>query len=103
MSSSPLTFAALALLCGVLSGAAAGGGAVLPTAPQLRWQMNDTGCFVHYNMATAAGTQGCQSATGDDAPPPLSAWRPTALNTDAWADACKAMGGSRIILTAKHK
>eukprot|EP01050_Picozoa_sp_SAG11_P035482 SAG11_NODE_13036_length_673_cov_0.984321_1_plen_75_part_00 len=36
-------------------------GAALPTAPQLAWQLNDTGCIVHYNMATAAGTQGCRS------------------------------------------
>lgn len=73
-----------------------------PTSPQLAWQLNDTGCIVHYNMATAAGTQGCRSDTGDAVPPPLSAWRPTALDTDAWANTCKAMGGSRIILTAKH-
>jgi alpha-L-fucosidase len=79
------------------------GGAPRPTPVLLAWQLNDTGCFVHYNMATAAGTQGCQmSEAGGDAPPPLSAWRPTALDTDAWADTCKAMGGSRIILTAKH-
>ena len=72
-----------------------------PTASQLAWQLDDTGCFVHYNMATAAGTQGC-SSDGDEAPPPLSAWRPTALDTDGWAAACKALGGSRIVLTAKH-
>ena len=100
MSSSPLTFAALVLLCGVLSGAAAGGGAVLPTAPQLRWQMNDTGCFVHYNMATMAGSQGCQAGT--NVPPPLSAWQPTALDTDSWVKTCAAMGGTRIIYVAKH-
>ena len=23
---------------------------VLPSKPQLEWQLNDTGCFVHYNM-----------------------------------------------------
>ena len=73
-----------------------------PTSALLAWQLNDTGCIVHYNMATAAGTQGCQSGTGDVAPPPQSAWHPTALDTDAWAKTCKLMGGSRIILTAKH-
>ena len=78
------------------------GGAPRPTPALLAWQLNDTGCIVHYNMATAANTQGCRSDTGDEAPPPLTAWRPTVLDTDAWADACKAMGGSRIILTAKH-
>jgi alpha-L-fucosidase len=94
---------ALLVLAHLFLAASSRGAAPQPTSAQLAWQLNDTGCIVHYNMATAAGTQGCQSATGDDAPPPLSAWRPTALNTDAWADACKAMGGSRIILTAKHK
>ena len=73
---------------------------VLPSAPVLQWQQHDTGCFVHYNMATMAGSQGCQS--GVAAPPPLSAWQPTALDTDAWASTCKAMGGTRIIYVAKH-
>ena len=47
-------------------------------------------CFVHYNMATMAGLQGCQD--GVTAPPALAAWQPTALDTDAWASTCKAMG-----------
>lgn len=49
-------------------------------------------------MATMVGSQGC----GGGAPPPLSAWQPTALDTDAWADACVAMGGVRIVYVAKH-
>ena len=73
---------------------------VLPTAPVLAWQLNQTGCFVHYNMATMAGTQGCQD--GVMVPPPLSSWQPSALDTDAWVRTCKALGGSRIIYVAKH-
>ena len=62
--------------------------------------MNDTGCFVHYNMATMVGSQGCQD--GVTPPPPLAAWQPTSLDTDAWAATCRAMGGTRIIYVAKH-
>ena len=75
-------------------------GATTPTKPILDWQLNDTGCFVHYNMATMAGLQGCQD--GVTAPPPISAWQPTALDTDAWVSTCKAMGGTRMIYVAKH-
>ena len=84
----------------LLPAAAAAAAPPLPSAPVLQWQLHDTGCFVHYNMATMAGSQGCQS--GVAAPPPLSAWQPTALDTDAWMDTCKAMGGTRIIYVAKH-
>jgi len=71
----------------------------VPTAAQAAWQQGgEVGCFVHYNMATMAGSQGC----GGGAPPPLSAWQPTALDTDAWVDACVAMGGVRIVYVAKH-
>ena len=72
----------------------------LPTSSQLQWQMHQSSCFVHYNMATMVGTQGCQS--GVAAPPPLAAWQPVALDTDAWMDTCKAMGGVRMIYVAKH-
>jgi hypothetical protein len=75
-------------------------GVTKPTKPILDWQLNDTGCFVHYNMATMAGLQGCQD--GVTAPPPISAWQPTALDTDAWVSTCKAMGGTRMIYVAKH-
>lgn len=71
----------------------------VPTASQAAWQQSgEVGCFVHFNMATMAGSQGC----GGGAPPPLSAWAPTALDTDAWVDACVAMGGKRIVYVAKH-
>ena len=70
----------------------------IPTASILSWLDNPVGCFVHFNMATAAGTQGC----GGGAPPPINTWAPTALDTDQWVQTCKSMGGSRIIYVAKH-
>ena len=83
-------------------------GVTMPTAAVLGWQLNDTGCFVHYNMATMAvhaspprpNLQGCQD--GVTAPPQISSWQPTALDTDAWVSTCKAMGGTRMIYVAKH-
>jgi hypothetical protein len=98
---SSLSSRASALLPLLLAGLAAADSAnVLPSAPVLAWQLKDVGCFVHYNMATMVGSQGCQD--GVSVPPPLSAWQPTALDTDAWVSTCAAMGGSRIIYVAKH-
>lgn len=62
--------------------------------------MKDTACFVTYNMATMVGSRGCRD--NYTSPPPLEAWRPTALDTDAWAATCRAMGGTRMVFTAKH-
>ena len=70
-------------------------GVTMPTAAVLGLQLNDTGCFVHYNMATMAvhaspprpNLQGCQD--GVTAPPQISSWQPTALDTDAWVSTCK--------------
>ena len=73
---------------------------VTPTPEVLAWQLHDTGCFVTYNMAAMIGSGGCRDEL--TSPPPLSDWRPVALDTDAWAATCKAMGGTRIVLTAKH-
>ena len=73
---------------------------VTPTPEVLAWQLHDTGCFLVYNMASMIGSGGCRDEL--TSPPPLSAWNPTALDTDAWAATCKAMGGTRIVLTAKH-
>ena len=64
-----------ALLLAASLGVATGSTAVpLPTPAQLRWSLHGTACFVHYNMATMVGSQGCQSGTA--APPPLSDWQP---------------------------
>ena len=91
---------ALLVLAHLFLAASSRGAAPQPTSAQLAWQLNDTGCIVHYNMATMAGSQGCQAGT--NVPPPLSAWQPTALDTDSWVKTCAAMGGTRIIYVAKH-
>ena len=70
----------------------------IPTQSILNWLSQPVGCFVHFNMATAAGSQGC----GGGAPPPIDIWAPTALDTDQWVETCKSMGGTRIIYVAKH-
>jgi hypothetical protein len=95
-----LVMVPLLLACAAARLLATQPGVTKPTKPILDWQLNDTGCFVHYNMATMAGLQGCQD--GVTAPPPISAWQPTALDTDAWVSTCKAMGGTRMIYVAKH-
>ena len=69
------------------------------TPQQIAWQTSEMACFVHWNMATAAGTQGCDC---NSAPPNVSTWNPTALDTDAWITAGVAMGCSRFIYVAKH-
>jgi len=66
----------------------------------IAWQESEMACFVHYNMATAAGSQGCGGCSS--APPNLSIWNPSNLSTDAWIDAGIAMGCKRFIYTAKH-
>ena len=72
----------------------------LPTPAIVAWQESEMACFVHWNMATAAGTQGCGGCR--TAPPPISIWNPTALSTDAWLEAGVAMGCKRFVYVAKH-
>lgn len=56
--------------------------------------------FIHYNIATAAGTQGCNCQ--GQAPPAIDIWDPSALDTDAWIREGVAMGATRFIYVAKH-
>lgn len=71
----------------------------VPTPSQAAWLDEDTACFIHYNMATAAGTQGCGCGA---APPPIGTWAPAAnLSTDAWIETGLAMGCTRFVYTAK--
>lgn len=80
--------------------------AVNPTPPPIgtpeiiAWQETEMACFYHFNMATAAGTQGCGSCS--DAPPDISIWNPSALSTDAWVEAGVSMGCKRLVYVAKH-
>ena len=71
----------------------------LGTPDQVAWAKTEFACFIHWNMATAAGSQGCGCG---EAPPPLSLWHPENLDTDAWIDAGMAMGCARFIYVAKH-
>jgi hypothetical protein len=66
----------------------------------IAWQESEMACFIHWNMATAAGTQGCGGCSR--APPDISIWNPTALDTDAWIAAGVAMGCKRFVYVAKH-
>ena len=70
----------------------------MPTADVVAWHESEIACFIHFNMATMAGSQGC----GGGAPPNISLWQPSALNTDQWIQTCTSMGGVRAIYTAKH-
>jgi len=67
----------------------------LPTPEQVNWLSSEMACFIHYNMATAVGSQGCGGCGA--APPDISAWNPSNLNTDAWVEAGVAMGCKRFI------
>lgn len=69
------------------------------TPQQVAWERSRMACFIHWNMATAVGSQGCG---GGNAPPDISNWHPTALNTDAWISAGMAMGCKRFVYVAKH-
>ena len=75
------------------------------TPEQVAWQgqgagTGDMAVFIHYNMATADGSQGCDCS--GRAPPAAAKWAPTALDTDAWIAAGVAMGATRFVLVAKH-
>jgi hypothetical protein len=66
-----------------------GAGPAVGTGDIIAWQgqgptgshTSDIAIFVHYNMATAAGTQGC-GGCGSVPPPDPALWNPEALNTD---------------------
>jgi hypothetical protein len=66
----------------------------------IAWQETEMACFYHWNMATAKGSQGCGGCS--QAPPDISIWSPSALDTDSWAAAGVAMGCKRLIYVAKH-
>src|SRR4051812_32152144 len=72
----------------------------LPTPQQLAWHESEFAVFIHFNMATAAGTQGC--GCDRQAPPSVDLWNPSALDTNSWIDAGIAMGATRFVYTAKH-
>ena len=73
-----------------------------PNRDLLLYQESEVGALVCYNMATAAGTQGCAP---HNVPPPstYTSRAPTAsLDTDQWCAAIASFGGKYATLVAKH-
>ena len=71
-----------------------------PTAEVLAWSRKEIMCLYDFDMCTFAGpSQGCQCSA---APPPASAWAPSALDTDSWIAAGTSAGCKIHILVAKH-
>eukprot|EP01052_Picozoa_sp_SAG31_P003770 SAG31_NODE_148_length_22511_cov_20.369266_18_plen_398_part_00 len=74
----------------------------LPTADQLMYHRMEVGALISFNMATAAGSQGC----GPGAYPPAAAFNghvPPQANTDQWCAAIASFGGKWATLVAKHE
>jgi len=71
-----------------------------PSPQQLAWHKSEMACFIHYNMASAVGSQGCGGCGGP--PPDLSKWNPANFNPDSWISAGIAMGCKRFVYVAKH-
>jgi alpha-L-fucosidase len=65
-----------------------------PAPLQLAFQDLELGVFIHYSIDTYGGKSGASSA---------SAFNPTALNTEQWVLAAKAMGAKYVVLTARHE
>ena len=74
----------------------------LPTADQLMYHRMEVGSLISFNMATAAGSQGC----GPNSYPPPATFNdrvPTQANTDQWCAAISSFGGKWATLVAKHE
>lgn len=71
-----------------------------PTDAQVAWQRQELIMFCHFGPATFSGVAGDYGTrTADQL---LSDYRPSAINTDQWADVAMRNGFGEIILTAKH-
>eukprot|EP00939_MAST-03C_sp_MAST-3C-sp1_P002314 g2314.t1 len=77
-----------------------------PTPDQYVFQSMEIGALISYNMATAAGTQGCGAP--NVMPPNASVFnggdlpQDGILNTDQWCEAISSFGGKYATLVAKH-
>ena len=69
----------------------------VPTDPQLRWQNDEYGGFVHFNMSTFVGTGNHCEAELDP-----SLFHPTELDCRQWARVARDAGMRMLVLTAKH-
>ena len=68
------------------------------TAPeQLRWQAQELGVLIHFNMATYIDIDGCT----DQIVPDISLFKPLLLNTDNWARTITDFGARYAVLVAK--
>lgn len=73
-----------------------------PTPGQRAWQECEVGVIYHYDMTSFREFTG--SGHSRDMPVlPAETWNPTALDTDQWLAAAKAMGARYAILTATHE
>lgn len=73
-------------------------GIPLPTEPQLVWQEREIGVIIHFNMATADGTEGCTP----DVVPDINKFHPDKLNTDQWLQSASDLGAKYAVYVAKH-
>jgi alpha-L-fucosidase len=93
----PLLLVAVPIAASPSPGAAANSdGAAVLSAQQREFMKWKFGMFVHFNLATFAGTDW---AGGYEDPDLFS---PTKLNCGQWADAAKEAGMSYLVLTVKH-
>lgn len=72
----------------------------VPTDAQVAWQRQELIMFCHFGPATFSGVAGDYGTR--TANQLLSDYRPSAINTDQWADVAMRNGFGEIILTAKH-
>jgi alpha-L-fucosidase len=68
-----------------------------PSPEKQAFQYLELGVFIHYSIDTY-GIRGLSSGET-----PASAFNPTALNTEQWVLAAKAMGATYMVLTARHE
>ena len=91
---------ALVFAVSVAVAARAAASPVLPTASQLEWSRNEIGAMVTWNLATSAGTQGCNTpAVGLPSP---NVFKPTQFDPEQWADAIEAMNATNVVQVVKH-
>ena len=70
-----------------------------PTASQLMWSRAEVGAMFTYNLATSAGTQGCNDGKN---PPAPHLFKPTAFDAEEWVKAVRAMNASYVVFVVKH-
>lgn len=72
---------------------------VVPSPEQVAWADAEIGVIFHFDMPTFVPGYNWRNWGSH---PPVSAFNPSALNTDQWVLAAKAMGATYAVLVAKH-